>query len=249
MQNCTGDFFRQLQTAFNRLVDMNNLRSAEVKVKAAPLKPEEAIGSTKRKDYVLLKGKERLMQAEVMGHKGQAFTGSIGDYSGSLAEVLELPLTDDFQRAVYIAAVNAAAAYTGKVRSTVHCRNEGPEKCSMQAADFFRKNFGRPSILMIGYQPALAEALVKELPVKVLDLDPANIGRTINGVQILDGVKDAERCLKNCDVIFSTGSILCNRSIDKYYRTGKPLILYGTTGAGAAALLDIPRYCPESTAH
>lgn len=243
-----GAFYDKLNSAFNRLVDRQNIRGAQITVKAAPLKPEDAIGSTSRQDYVLLKGKERLLQAEVLGCRGQAFTSAIGDYNGTLAEVLQLPLTDDFQRAIFIATINAVACRAGLVNNTRHCRNEGPENCSRQAADFIRQNYGQPRILMLGYQPSLAEALVKEFQLNLLDLNPANIGRTINGVQIHDGLAELDQCLNNSDIIFSTGSILCNGSVENYYNTGKPLVLYGTTGSGVAALLDLPRFCPESLA-
>ncbi|ACV64173.1 conserved hypothetical protein [Desulfofarcimen acetoxidans DSM 771] len=246
MQTYNSSFFKQLSKAFNDLVDPYNKKEVTINVKAFPLKPEDAIGSTQRKDFVLLKGKERLIQAEVMGCKGQAFTSAIGDYNGTLEDVLKLPLIDDFQRAIYIATLNAIACLNQKVSNTIHCRNEGPEKCCRQAADYFRKAYGNPRILMLGYQPAIAEALNKEFHVNLLDLDPANIGRTINGVRIRDGVNEAEQCLNDSDVIFSTGSIICNNSIDDYYNANKPLILYGTTGSGAAALLGIPRFCPES---
>lgn len=239
-------FFDRLKVALKQLVDKHNLSQTEILVKASPLKPEDAIGSTKRQDFVILKGKERLLQAEILGCRGQAFTSAIGDYTGTLEDVLELSLADDFQRAIYIAVLNAVACYDGKVNNTIHCRNEGPEKCSCQVVDYFRSTFGNPRILMLGYQPAMAEALIKEFEVEVLDLDPANIGQTIRGVYIRDGAVDTEKCLNFCDVIFSTGSILCNGSIESYYNSGKPLVLYGTTGAGAAALLDIPRFCPES---
>lgn len=247
MQKKEKPFFQQLQEIFDQLVERNHLKKVQVQVKAWPLKPEEAIGCPKRKDYVLLKGKERLVQAEVMGHKGQAFTSSLGDYAGTLEELMNLPLDNDFHRAVYIATFNAVASYTGNTGNTLHCRNEGPGKCSMKVADFFRQTYGNPKILMLGYQPTLAESLVREFEVRVLDLDPANIGKTINEVHILDGSGDMEPYIKNADVIFATGSILCNQTIERYYNRGIPLVLYGTTGAGTAALLNLPRFCPEST--
>ena len=184
MTEKTGSFFKSLQKEFIRLVDEHQLKQAEVKVAAKPLSPQDALGSTKRQDYVLLKGKERLLQAEMMGCRGQAFTSALGDFTGTLEDVLALPLENDFQRAVYTATLNAVAYHTGKVKNTVHCRNEGPELCARQAVDFFKKNYGQPHILMIGYQPALAEALHQAFKLTVLDLDPANIGRTINGLLI-----------------------------------------------------------------
>ncbi|MDD3653370.1 MAG: DUF364 domain-containing protein [Desulfotomaculaceae bacterium] len=241
-------FFSSLQKEFALLVDESQLRQAEVKVKAALLSPEHAIGATRRQDYVLLKGKERLLQATVMGTKGQAFTGAQGDFAGTLENVLALPLINDFQRAVYIATLNAVACYTGKVGNTIHCRNEGPELCAHQAVEYFQNNYGCPRILMIGYQPALAEALHNAFPsVTVLDLDPANIGQTKNGVLIKSGFEDLSNYIANSDVIFSTGSTICNATIDTIYNAGVPLVLFGTTGAGAAALLGITRFCPEAT--
>lgn len=240
-------FFNRLQKEFALMVDESQLRQAEVKVKAALLSPEDALGATKRQDYVLLKGKERLLQATVMGSKGQAFTGAQGDFTGTLEDVLALPLTDDFQRAVYIATLNAVASHTGKVDNGVHCRNEGPELCARQAVEYFQKNYSWPRILMVGYQPALAEALHSAFSnVTVLDLDPANIGQIKNGVLIKGGA-DLETYIAASDVIFATGSTICNATIDTIYNAAIPLVLFGTTGAGAAALLGITRFCPEAT--
>lgn len=248
MKECsTGSFFSRLQREFALMVDEFQLRQAGVKVKAALLSPEDAIGATKRQDYVILQGKERLLQASIMGCKGQAFTGAQGDFTGTLEDVLALPLTDDFQRAVYIATLNAVACYTGKVDNSIHCRNEGPELCARQAVDYFQKNYGRPRILMIGYQPALAEALHNALAsLIVLDLDPANIGQTKNGVLIRSGADDLKEYIASSDVIFATGSTICNATIDSIYNAAIPLVLFGTTGAGAAALLGITRFCPEA---
>lgn len=243
-----GSFYIRLQKEFALLVEEFRLKQAGVKVTVNPLSQEDAIGSTRRKDYVLLQGKERLLQAEVLGCRGQAFTGSLTDFSGTMEDVLVLPLTDDFQRAVYTATLNAVACHAGKVINTIHCRNEGPELCAPQAADYFRKNYGKPRILMIGYQPALAEALHQAFPLTVLDLDPANIGHNKNGVLVEDGTVGLDGHIAANDVIFATGSTICNNTVDVLIQSGKPLVFFGTTGSGAAALLGIPRFCPESEA-
>jgi uncharacterized protein (DUF4213/DUF364 family) len=247
MNRNSDTFLSILQRKFSQLVDEFELRQTDVKVKASPLGPEDAIGATKRQDYVLLKGKERLLQAAVMGCKGQAFTGAQGDFTGTLEEVLALPLVNDFQRAVFVATLNAVACYTGKVDNTVHCRDEKPELCAKQVAEYFRQNYGDPRILMIGYQPSLAEALHKDFCLTVLDLDPANINQTKNGVFIRDGDTDLDDYISSNDLIFATGSTICNATIDTLFNAGIPLVLFGTTGAGAAALMGIPRFCPEAT--
>ncbi|TEB12905.1 Rossmann-like domain-containing protein [Pelotomaculum propionicicum] len=81
----------------------------------------------------------------------------------------------------------------------------------------------------------------------VLDLDPANIGQTKNGVLIRDGAVDLDKYIETSDVIFATGSTICNATIDTLYNAPIPLVLFGTTGAGAAALLGINRFCPEAS--
>ncbi|MDD3673869.1 MAG: DUF364 domain-containing protein [Synergistaceae bacterium] len=243
-----GIFFNLLQENFVALVDRFDLKDAEVKVTATPLSPEDAIGATKRKDYVILKGKERLLEASVMGSKGQAFTSSQGDFSGTLNDVLNMKLENDYERAVYVSTLNAVVRYTDAAQKTIHCRNEGPELCALKVAEYFKKNFGTPNILMAGYQPTLAEALNEAaFSITVTDLDPNNVGKIINGVYIRNANDAIEECISSCDVIFATGSAICNGTIDKLYDSGKPLVLFGTTGAGAAALLGIPRFCPEAS--
>jgi len=243
-----SDFFKRLQQKYSELVDKYDLRQVKIDVKAAPLSPEEAIGATKRQDYVILKGKERLLQASLLGSKGQAFTSAHGDFSGTLEEVLNMPLENDFQRAVYIATLNAIACYTGKEENTIHCKNDKPEKCSEKAVEFFKENYNGNKILMLGYQPALAEALkLGNFEITVLDLDPDNIGKNKNGILIKDGKKHLIKYIKANDIIFATSSSICNGTIDTVYETKKPLILFGTSGAGAAELMNITRFCPEST--
>lgn len=249
MENKLKDlFFDRLQKEFTKLIDEHQLRKTEVKVKATLLSPEDAIGATKRQDYVILQGKERLLQATVRGCKGQAFTGAQGDFEGTLEDVLELPLTDDFQRAIYVATLNAVVCYAGKDDHTVHCRNDGPEQCAQQVGLYFKEQFNNARILMIGYQPALAEAIHNAgCSLVVLDLDPNNIGKTKNGVHIRNGAEALDEYIAGSDVIFATGSAICNATIDMLYNATIPLIFFGTTGVGAAELLGITRFCPEST--
>ena len=63
---------------------------------------------------------------------------------------------------------------------------------------------------------------------------------------IENGAIGLDKHLAACDVIFATGSTMCNDTADPLIQSGKPLVVFGTTGSGAAALLGIPRFCPES---
>ena len=139
--------------------------------------------------------------------------------------------------------MNAVMAYLGLIHHTVHCRDEEPEECAANIIPFIRENYGNPKIAMIGYQPAILEALSKHYALRVLDLDPDRIGSKINGVMVEDGESAMREVLDWCQLIVSTGSTLSNGTISNFLNTGREIVFYGTTIAGAAHLMGWKRYC------
>jgi len=99
-------------------------------VATRPLSTFEAIGSPERDDFPLLRGREVLMEANYRGSLGQAFTSAAGVFSGTLEEVLGLPLKSGFERAVLVSTINAVLRNLGLVERTVHCRDAGPADCA-----------------------------------------------------------------------------------------------------------------------
>ena len=81
----------------------NDLLDETVVIRAKPLTPEEAIGNPESEDFPILKGVERLMQAEFAGSFGQAFTDMYGDFEGTLQDVLAMELTNNYRRAIFVA--------------------------------------------------------------------------------------------------------------------------------------------------
>ena len=65
-----SQFFSRLVDKFRQIAVENNITGEEVTVSGKVLTNEEAIGNPDRKDFPLLTGKERLMQAEFKGFKG-----------------------------------------------------------------------------------------------------------------------------------------------------------------------------------
>jgi hypothetical protein len=210
-------------------------------VSARPLSPQEALGQPDRTDYPLLRGKEVLVEAEFRGAKGQAFTDRPGTYSGSLREVLELPLADNYRRAVFIATLNAVLRHLGLVSGTVHCRDTEPRQCAGQLAEYLRRRFGRPRIALIGLQPAMLETLAPEFPVRVSDLDPENVGKVKSGVRVESGEHNAE-LLEWAEVVLATGSTAVNGTLPSLL-TEKPTLFYGVSIAGLAYLEGYERVC------
>jgi uncharacterized protein (DUF4213/DUF364 family) len=240
------NFYNDLKSKLREIVDENRLLNENVEIKACLLSPKDAIGITKRKDYVILKGKEKLMQAEFKGSYGQAFTDSLNDFHGSIEKILELPLKNNFERAIFISSLNAIMRYLGLADHTVHCKNNELENCAQKIVPFIIEKYVQPRICFVGLQPALVEACASKFPVKVLDLDKDNIGKEKRGVLILDGEKDYKDAIEWCDIALVTGSVVVNGTIENILKVRKPLIFFGTTAAGAAKLMGWERFCPCS---
>ena len=221
------------------------LMEAVIEVTAAPLSVEQAIGRPEGQDFPIQKGKEKLMEACFQGAKGQAFTDTYGNYQGRLADVAALNLEDQRSRAVFVATLNAVTRFLGQTQGTIHCKDTGPKDCAQQISAYIRNRHSSPKIGMVGYQPALIAALSSTFAMRVLDLDPDNIGQVLHGALIEGGAATAA-VLDWADLLLVTGTTLANGSIDMFL-TDKPVIFYGTTIAAAASLMGWDRFCPCSS--
>lgn len=222
-----------------------NLLHEHITVKARTLSTEEAIGKPEDNDFPLQKGNERLMQAEFRGACGQAFTDRFGDFEGSLEEIFSMPLENNFRRAVFVASLNAVMRSLGRIQGTVHCRDEEPKTCAEALVKHIQSTYGHVKITQAGFQPRMIQALAPVFPLRVLDLDPENIGTEKFGIMV-EGPDRAADAVAWADILLVTGTVLVNGTID-FFLTGRPVIFYGTTIAGAAALMGWQRFCDQST--
>ena len=247
--------YTKLKTALIDLAKENGLLESEVNITAKILTPEEAIGKTERKDFPLLQGKEFLIQADFKNALGQAFTDAPRNFKGKVKEILELELTDNSARALFIATLNAVMRYMGAADKTIHCKNKEPELCAREIVRTIIDKYSTDiKIGIVGFQPAIIDNFSKTLTaqnVKVTDLDKDNINKIKYGVLIWDGRKMAKELFRTCDVILATGSTVVNDGLsqlislsEKYQR---PLYLYGTTVAGASKILGLERLCFQSS--
>ena len=231
-----------IREKFIKLIKEHGLEGEEVIVKAAALSTEQAIGNPSDKDYPLVKGEERLMQAEFRGSRGQVFTDRYGDFNGRLADIAQMDLNNNFRRAIFVSSLNAVMNYLGLINRTVHCKDKQPRECAAELASYIKENYGRPKIAMVGFQPRMVEALAKQFDIRVTDMDEANIGQEKFGVKIDDPDRTKEN-LEWCDIALVTGTTIVNDTIDQFL-TDKPVIFYGVTIAGAAELQGLNRFCP-----
>jgi len=231
-----------IRKEFIKLISENGLEGEEVIVRAATLSTEQAIGNPEDKDYPLVRGVERLMQAEFRGSRGQAFTDMYGNFSGRLADIAAMDLKNNFRRAIFISSLNAVMRHLGLIDKTVHCKDNQPRECGYEMAKYVEKEYGQPRVAMVGFQPRMVEALAKQFELRVTDMDQDNIGREKFGVRIGDPDQTGEN-LNWCDIAVVTGTTIVNDTIDQF-RTNKPVVFYGITISGAAKLAGLNSFCP-----
>ena len=236
------DFYNDIKERFFNLIKEKDLMSSKVEVVSArTLTPQEVIGKPERDDFPLLKGKEVMIQADFKGSLGQAFTDMPGNYNGTLKEIFDMPLDNNFQRAVFIATLNAVLRYLNYISKTVHCKDKEPAECAAHLVDYIKERFGNPRIAFIGMQPAMVEALVVQFIIRVVDLDPDNVGQRRCGVLIED-VAYTKEILSWADLILTTGTTVVNDTLTPLL-IEKPIIFYGITIAGVAYLKGYEQYC------
>ncbi|MCF0121320.1 MAG: hypothetical protein HUJ65_06745 [Oscillospiraceae bacterium] len=242
----SDEVFAVLKRRFSEIVRELGAGDEEINVKCRALTPDEAIGQTKRRDFPIITGKDVMIQAEFRGVCGQAFTDAPMLYSGSLSEILELDIINNpHNRGLFVASLNAVMRSLNRCIGTVHCRTDGPELCAKDMLAFLRENYPNVRrIGLVGYQPALLENIAGAgYELRVLDLNPANIGAERYGVLVESGSEAKDSLISWAELILCTGSTLCNGTITDYIIDSPEVLFFGITLAGAAPLLGLKRVC------
>lgn len=247
--------YTKLKTTLINSVKENKLIESNINIVAKILTPKEAIGEPERLDFPLLQGKESLIQANFDGASGQAFTDAPKNFRGKIKDILDLELTDNGNRALFTATLNAVMRSLGRVDRTIHCKNEEPELCAKEIARTIIDRYG-PLIRVgiVGFQPAIIDNFCKKLSlqdIKVTDLDRDNINKMRYGLPIWDGNKKVEELFKTSDVVLATSSTVVNGTMPRLLSLSesyqRPIYFYGITGAGPADILGLKRLCFRSS--
>jgi len=254
MTETRQDIIEASKERFREIVRDNSLQSSSVTIQTKILTPEQAIGNPSRRDYPIIEGKERVVEAHFLGSRGHAFTDIPMNFVGFLEDVLDLPTDSNQNRAIYLATLNAVLRHLDLIHGTVHCKNDDPERCALHIVGHIRDTWGNVVIGLIGLNPALAEILVKNFgsdKVHITDLDRRNIGTKKYGVTVRDGRTRTEELIRESDVVLATGTTLGNGSFDTIWdllqQYQKPHLFYGVTIAGISRLMEIERICPHGT--
>jgi hypothetical protein len=236
------NFYEEIKGKFCKLIKGDEIWSSRINVvNIRPLTPQEAIGSPERDDFPLLKGKEVMIQADFRGSLGQTFTDMPGNYSGTLREVFEMPLTNNFQRAIFAVSINAVLRHFRFISKTVHCRDKEPGECAAHLTNYIQKHFSKPRIAFIGFQPAMITTLSLDFEIRAVDLDQDNIGKRKTGV-LIESISKTKEILSWADIILATGTTAVNNTLSALL-INKPIIFYGVTISGIAFLMGYRQYC------
>lgn len=241
----------EIKLRFNEIVEREGISDAAISVKAKALTPEEAIGNPGRRDFPILVGVERMIEASVLGARGHAFTDAPSMYEGTLGAVMNLDLSTNRDRAIFIATLNAVLRHLRVVSKTLHCKDDAPEDCAREIAGHLASRFGKPRVGLIGLNPAIAEGLVRAFGpenVRITDKNPKSIGGIKFGVEVWDASIRTVDLIGWADVILLTGTTLVNGTFDGIWGAvqdaGKTGIVYGVTSAGVCELAGMERICP-----
>ncbi len=238
-----GPLIERLRSALSELIEERGLQDEAVEVRAEILSPDQAIGDPGSLEFPLVRGEERLVEATVLGATGQAFTGHPWEFSGTLGEVLELDVSDLRLRAILVATSNALVRALGLTDRTVHCKDRDPWECADELARSLDPRLER--VALIGYQPAMARALARRLGRRlcITDMNPRNVSRVVEGVEVEPHERNAE-VLGWADLALVTSSVVANGTMDHLLSEfSDRVILYGVTGASAEVLLGFKRWC------
>ena len=237
---------KEVQSRAYAIWESAGILDENIEVKARTLSTEEAIGNPEGDDFPLLRGKEKLMEAQFRGSKGQAFTDRYGDFSNTLREIAEMDLSNNFRRAIFVSALNAVQSNLGQAERTIHCKDEGPALCAPQLGDYIENKYGNPKLGLIGYQPAMIKALSGRFKMRIVDLDPDNIGSVKCGITV-EGPAQTAEVLEDVNLLVVTGSTIVNDTLSNFLRDDKPTIFFGTTVAAAAEMMGWQRFCCQGS--
>jgi len=226
--------------------------TTEAPVTVRCLSPQLGVGEVDEGVFGFCRGRDAVIEAEVAGARGQAFTHEPQEWTGTLDDVFNMSLATERDRAIVVAALNALAGRLDLSKHVIHCRKSDPSSCGPELVHELRRRFPEVSkVFLVGLQPAVLKALVADRGVgnvRVVDHDPQHVNDVRHGVIIGDGDADIADDIAWCDVMLVTGSSVVNGTLDELLDlsgdAAKPVLFFGNTIAAVAAVADLERICP-----
>jgi len=236
-------FYSSLKLRFAELCNRHQLEGTTLTVKIDPTYSEHSGAA--------LAGRTRLI-ANFQGYSGMSHTFHPFQFEGTVGELLAMDLEGSADRAVFVAGMNAVCSSVNPDLRTMHCSEDGSLRCTQTLVQQLRDN-GYDCPGLIGFQPSLLKALIEGFgdsnTVCVDQHELAESIRLCSDVDLLDETS-LQQLVGWSDVLVVTGATLVSGVLPDIQEwaemSGKPILFYGTSIAGAAELMDLPRFCPEA---
>ena len=191
---------------------------------------------------------EYCVTAELCGVKGEAYTETPEAFQGTLEEALSIAPSENGISAVTVAALNAAMNKLGLCPGTFPEEEQAHIAYADAVCRHITENYGRGNLVLVGYDGYFVKRFMEEgLDFWTMDRDPDHIAQDrFDHVVVNSAKRNRESSFAWGKLFLITGSTLCNGTIVQYLDSGKELLFYGITCAGAATLLSLPWFSPEN---
>lgn len=231
----------------NAIEEVVEAISGEESVNISAISPE--FFQLPSRDYAVMSGEERIVECHFRKSSAHVFTSVPLRGCLKIKDIIKADLSNIVGRTLFYCLLNVVMKQLGYLSGTLHCRGFEPVMCAELLADKLKRS-GAKKVLLIGYQPAMVDALVKNIEtLYVTDMNPKNIGKVVHGVGILSHTLNLA-LISEVDAVIATGSALINNTLWQLYEEAKKLskrfIVYGVSAAGASRIFNIERHCPFS---
>lgn len=178
---------------------------------------------------------------------GEAYTETPEAFEGTLKEALAIAPTEKGISAVTISAINAVMNALSLAPGVFPAEEQFHYDYADALCRYVTEHYGRSQIVLVGYDGYIVKRFMDEgLDFWTLDMDPDHIAQDRFDHVVVNGAKlNRESAFAWGKIFIVTGSTLCNGTIIPYLDSGKELLFYGITCAGAATLLELSWFSPE----
>ena len=238
------ELYEQIVSSFLKVPGVTELLDEPVSVSADPepevtlLPPGESPGQANRPEY--------RVTAAFRDTNGEAYTESPQAFEGTLQQVLDLPVTQHGICAASLAAINAVMSYLNLSPGTFPEEEQAHVQYADELYQYVSGHYGKDHIVLIGYDGYIVKKFVEEgMDFWTLDRNPDHITKNRFEHVIVNSARhNRESCYAWGRLIILTGSSLCNGTAVQFLDHQIPVLLYGITCAGAAALLGLEWFPP-----
>lgn len=242
------ELYQQILSGFQKIPGAEELLETEVVVTFSE-EPEKTLIPEGDPPSTVSRPEHCVTASLSGGGCGQAYTEKPSAFQGTLKEALEIPPSErEGISAVTMAALNAAMDRLSLCQGIFPEEDEAKSAYADALCRYITEQYGKEKkIILVGYDGYIVKRFMDEgLEFWTMDRDPGNIAQNrFHHVVVNNAKRNRESSFVWGELFVITGSTLCNGTITHYLGSGKELLFYGITCAGAATILKLPWFDPK----